>query len=158
MAATFKWNLCIRIQYTLSNSRSYILENPQGVCSCRMLDYMGNKELGPSRMWLHHCFYLSHTWESRWSGEPACIHCCDRYRGGTDSGKWIMEEYITWHRRNMDAANSKADFLYTTIHRQIFMSQLENWYAKGKLSKLNLWLEGNYYINKFITNDQLYYV
>lgn len=69
-----------------------------------------------------------------------------------------MEEYITWHRRNMDAANSKADFLYTTIHRQIFMSQLENWYAKGKLSKLNLWLEGNYYINKFITNDQLYYV
>jgi hypothetical protein len=53
------------------------------------------------------------------------MHYRDRYTGRRDSGDWIMEEYVAWHRRNMDAANIKADFLYKPIHTLIFMPQLE---------------------------------
>lgn len=60
------------------------------------------------------------------SGDPAWIHYCDRYTGRKDSGDWIREEYIAWQRRNMDAANMKADFLYRHIRTWIFMPQLEN--------------------------------
>jgi len=38
MTATFQWALCISIQYTLSDSSSYILGNPNRVCCCRILD------------------------------------------------------------------------------------------------------------------------
>jgi len=63
MTATFQWALCVSVQYTLSDSCSYILGNPKGVCCCRILDYVGNKALGLPSVWLQHCFCLSHTLE-----------------------------------------------------------------------------------------------
>jgi len=61
MIATFQRALCISIRYTLSDSSSYVLGNPKGVCCCRILDYMGNKVLDLPTLWLHHCFYLSRS-------------------------------------------------------------------------------------------------